>query len=322
MKTKITAWLLALGLVVPWAARAEVDFPARPLKLLVGFAAGGITDTTARQVAEEMGQVLGQPVVVDNRAGAGGNIATAELARAQPDGYTLMLASPGQLVVNPLTQKSPGFDPNTRFTLLSLVNESPFVFVVPAKSRFKSVAELVAWGKANDGGLSFASPGIGTTMHIAGEMLSVFAGVRAVHVPYRGGAQSTNDLVAGRVDFMIDSLGAVATQVQAGQLKVLAVAGPERLAQFPGVPALAETYPDFIASSWLGVVGPPNMPPAVAQVLARAVAQAARSPRYVESLEKRGSRTATTGPNAFATHLEKERSRVQRTVVKAGLKLD
>jgi len=322
MKIKITAWLLALGLAVPWGAQAEADFPNRPLKLLVGFAAGGITDTTARQVAEEMGQVLGQPVVVDNRTGAGGNIATAELARAQPDGYTLMLASPGQLVVNPLTQKSPGFDPNTKFTLLSLVNESPFVFVVPAKSRFKSVAELVAWGKANDGGLSFASPGMGTTMHIAGEMLSAFAGVRAVHVPYRGGAQSTNDLVAGRVDFMIDSLGAVASQVQAGQLKVLAVAGPERLAQFPGVPALAETYPDFIASSWLGVVGPPGMPPAVAEVLVRAVAQAARSPRYVETLEKRGSRIAVTGPQPFAAHLEKERSRVQRTVVKAGLKLD
>ncbi|MGO4391209.1 Bug family tripartite tricarboxylate transporter substrate binding protein [Variovorax sp. M-6] len=322
MKLIAILWL-AFGMTTAFAAPGGgTDYPSRPLRMIVGFAAGGITDITARQIAEEMSQALGQAVVVDNRTGAGGNIATAELARAQPDGYTVMLASPGQLVVNPLTQKSPGFDPRTKFTLISLVNESPFVFVVPAASKFKSVPELVAWGKANDGMLSFASPGMGTTMHIAGEMLQVFAGIKAVHVPYRGGAQSTGDLVAGRVDFMIDSLGAVASQVQAGQLKVLAAAGNERLPQFPGVPTLSEIYPDFVASSWLGVVGPPNMPPAVSAALVKAVERGARSPRYVETIEKRGSRIAALGPQAFAAHLEKERGRVERTVVKAGLRLD
>jgi tripartite-type tricarboxylate transporter receptor subunit TctC len=310
--------LAASALPPAWAA----PFPERPVKMLVGFAAGGITDITARQIAENMSRTLGQAVVVENRAGAGGNIATSELARAQPDGYTLMLASPGQLVVNPLTQKSPGFDPKTKFTLVSLANESPFVLVVPANSRFKSVADMVAWGKSNEGGLSFASPGLGTTMHIAGEMLQVMAGVKAVHVPYRGGAQSTNDLVAGRVDFMIDSVGAVATQLQAGQLKVLAVASGRKLAQFPDVPLLSSIYPGLEVSSWLGVVGPPGMPDDVQRTLVRAVEQAVREPAYVQMLEKRGSVVAASGPEAFAAHLAKERARVERTVVKAGLRLD
>jgi tripartite-type tricarboxylate transporter receptor subunit TctC len=310
---------LAAGALPPaWAAA----FPERPIKMLVGFAAGGITDITARQIAENMSRTLGQAVVVENRAGAGGNIATSELARAQPDGYTLMLASPGQLVVNPLTQKSPGFDPKTKFTLVSLANESPFVLVVPANSRFKSVADMVAWGKSNEGGLTFASPGLGTTMHIAGEMLQVMAGVKAVHVPYRGGAQSTTDLVAGRVDFMIDSVGAVATQLQAGQLKVLAVASGRKLAQFPDVPLLSSMYPGLEVSSWLGVVGPPGMPEDVQRTLVRAVEQAVREPAYVQMLEKRGSVVAAAGPEAFAAHLAKERARVERTVVKAGLRLD
>ena len=316
----IRTLLLVLGasLLPAWAT----TFPERPVKMLVGFAAGGITDITARQVAENMSRTLGQPVIVENRAGAGGNIATAELARAQPDGYTIMLASPGQLVVNPLTQKSPGFDPKTQFTLVSLANESPFVFVVPANSKFKSVPEMVAWGKAHDGGLSFASPGLGTTMHIAGEMLQVMAGVKAVHVPYRGGAQSTNDLVAGRVDFMIDSVGAVAGQIQAGQLKVLAVASGKKLSQFPDAPLLSSIYPGLEVSSWLGVVAPPGLPDDVQRNLVRAVEQAVREPAYVQMLEKRGSVVAPAGPAAFATHLAKERERVERTVVKAGLRLD
>ncbi len=322
MNKKIAALTLLFALCAGLAPAGAAGYPERPVKMLVGFGAGGITDITARQVAEEMSQVLGQPVVVENRSGAGGNIATAELARAQPDGYTIMLASPGQLVVNPLTQKSPGFDPRTRFTPVSLVNQSPFVFVVPANSRFRSVQEMVAWGKTNTAGLSFASPGLGTTMHIAGEMLQVASGVKAVHVPYRGGAQSTGDLVAGRVDFMIDSLGAVNAQVQAGQLKVLAVASGRKLAQFPDAPLLSDLYPGLEVSSWLGVVGPPNLPPEVQRTLVRAVEHATRQPRFIQIVEQRGSEIAPAGPEAFATHLAKERERVERTVLQTGLRLD
>ncbi|MDM0033576.1 tripartite tricarboxylate transporter substrate binding protein [Variovorax sp. J22P271] len=320
MNTRFGWLLLALcmGLHPAWSA----TFPERPVRMLVGFAAGGITDITARQVAEGMSRALGQPVVVDNRTGAGGNIASAELARAQPDGYTIMLASPGQLVVNPLTQKSLGFDPKTPFTLLSLVNESPFVLVVPANSRFKSVPEMVAWGKTHEAGLSFASPGLGTTMHIAGEMLKVMAGVPAVHVPYRGGAQSTADLVAGRVDFMIDSAGAVAAQVQGGQLRVLAVASGRELPQYPDAPLLSSLYPGLEASSWLGLVGPPGLPEEVQRTLLRAVEQAVSQPQYVQMLTTRGSIPASAGPAAFSALLVKERARVERTVVKAGLRLD
>lgn len=297
-------------------------YPSRPVKVLVGFAAGGITDITARTLAESMSPLLGQNMVVENKAGAGGNIASAELARSAPDGYTLMVASPGQLVVNPMTQASLGFDPKTEFSLIGMTNTSPFVVVVPTNSPFRSVADMVAWGKANPGQLMFASPGIGTTMHIGGEMLNAFANVGAVHVPYRGGAQSTADLVAGRVHFMMDSLGAVNNVITGGQLRVIGVTGAQRMERFPDVATLVEAYPDFELSSWLGLVGPPKLPADVLATLADGLARAVRAPRFVEHMQKRGSSVTDPSPAAFARHLERERRRIERTVVKTGLKLD
>lgn len=314
------ATLLACG--APAALSAAQSFANRPIRLLVGFGAGGITDLTARAVADELGKALGQSVVVENKPGAGGNIATAELARAAPDGHTLMLASPGQLVVNPLTHKSPGFDPKTQFTLIGLTNSSPFVLVVPTNSRFGSAAELLEFGKKNPGKLTFASPGLGTTMHIGGEMLNATAGIGAVHVPYRGGAQSTGDLVAGRVDFMIDSIGAVATQLEANQLKVLASASDKRNPRFPDVPALNELLPDVEVSSWLGIVAPPNVPAPIHAQLAAALARTVQSQRFADYIRTRGSSTVDPSPEYFAAHLERERRRVEQTVVKRGLRID
>lgn len=314
------ACLLALS-AAGFSARAQA-YPARPIKLLVGFAAGGITDLTARQLAEAMSPFLGQQLIVENKAGAGGNIASAELARTTPDGYTLMVASPGQLVVNPLTQKSVGFDPKTEFSLVGLINTSPFVVVVPASSPFKTAADLVNWGKQNPGKLSFASPGIGTTMHIGGEMLNALAGVQAVHVPYKGGAQSTADLVAGRVHFMIDSLGAVSGQVDAGQLRVIGVTSPVKMARFPDAQPMNTLYPDFELSSWLGLVGPPKLPADVMAALSAALTKAVKTPKFAETVEKRGSSVADSSPAYFAAHLKRERDRIERTVVKSGLRLD
>lgn len=312
--------LLAVALAT--GARASQSFATRPIRLLVGFGAGGITDLTARALTDDLAAALGQAVVVENKPGAGGNIATAELARATPDGHTLMLASPGQLVVNPLTQKSLGFDPNTQFTLIGLTNTSPFVLVVPSNSRFKSAAELLDFGRKNPGKLSFASPGLGTTMHIGGEMLNAFAGIAAVHVPYRGGAQSTGDLVAGRVDFMIDSIGAVAPQLEAGQLKVLASASDKRNPRYPDLPALNELLPDVEVSSWLGLVAPPNVPAPIREQLAAALARTVRAPRFSDYIRGRGSSTVNPSPEFFASHLARERRRVEETVVKRGLKLE
>lgn len=298
----------------PGLLHAE-SYPSSPIKLLVGFAAGGITDLSARALAEPLSHELKQPIIVDNRSGAGGNIASAELARAPADGYTLMLASPGQLVVNPLTQKSLGFDRNTAFSLIGLTNTSPFVLLVPTNSRFRTLAEFLDYGKKNPGKLSFGSPGIGTTMHIGGEMLNAVAGLQAVHVPYRGGSQSTTDLVAGRVDFMIDSVGAVSGQLESGQLRVLAVATPQRMSRFPDLPALAEVFPDVELSSWLGVVGPPNLPPAIVATLAGALQRAVSVPAYKEFVMARGSAPADPRPEFFAAHLEREKKRVEKTVV-------
>lgn len=306
-----------------WGQLAHAQkYPARPVRVLVGFAAGGITDITARILAESMSPLVGQNMVVENKAGAGGNIASAELARSAPDGYTLMVASPGQLVVNPMTQTSLGFDPKTEFSLIGMTNTSPFVVVVPANSPFRSVADMVAWGKANPGQLMFASPGIGTTMHIGGEMLNAFTSVGAVHVPYRGGAQSTADLVAGRVHFMMDSLGAVNNVITSGQLRVIGVTGTQRMERFPEAAPLVEAYPDFELSSWLGLVGPPKLPDDVLATLADALARAVRVPKFVEHMQKRGSSLTDPSPVAFTRHLERERRRIERTVLKIGLKLD
>lgn len=304
--------------MAPGLLKAQT-YPTRPIKMLVGFAAGGVTDLSARALSEHLGRELGQPVVVDNRSGAGGNIASAELSRAAPDGYTIMLASPGQLVVNPLTHKSLGFDRNTAFSLIGLTNTSPFVVLVPSNSRFKTLAEFLDFGKKNPGKLTFASPGIGTTMHIGGEMLNAAAGLQAVHVPYRGGAQSTSDLVAGRVDFMVDSVGAVTPQLEAGQLRVLATTTPERMSRFPGIPTVGETYPDVELSSWLGVVGPPNLPPAIAGTLAQALQRAVATPAYKDYVKARGSAPADPRPEAFAAHLQREKQRVEKTVVARNL---
>lgn len=323
MKQLLSSLVLGAALATSGAAaQAQEDYPNRPITMLVGFAAGGITDSTARVLADEMGKAMGATVIVENKPGAGGNIAAAELARTEPDGYTLMLGSPGQLVVNPLTQESLGYDRDTKFTLISLANESPFVFVVPPDSPFNSVEELVKWGKENDGKLTFASPGIGTTMHIGGEMLKVFADVDAVHVPYKGGAQSSTDLMAGRVDFMIDSLGAVSSLIRGKKLKLLAIASGERMEEFSGVPTLAETYPGLSVSSWLGLVAPPGVPDEIVEKLVAGATEAFNSPIYRKLLENRGSRPAKMGPEAFAKHLATERERVKKTIVKAGLKLD
>lgn len=315
----LATWPLWSG----WAHAQNIPkYPGRPIRVLVGFAAGGITDLTARMLAEAMSSPLGQNMVVENKAGAGGNIASAELARSAPDGYTLMVASPGQLVVNPMTQSTLGFDPKTEFSLVGLTNTSPFVVVVPFSSPFRSVTDLVAWGKANPGKLTYASPGIGTTMHIGGEMLNAFTGVDAVHVPYRGGAQSTADLVAGRVHFMIDSLGATSTVITSGQLRVIGVTGTQRMERFPEAAALIETYPDFELSSWLGLVGPPKLPAPVLDILSSALAKAVRTPKFVEHIQGRGSSLTDPSPAAFVRHLDRERRRIERTVLKTRLKLD
>jgi len=304
------------------AFSATQSYPNRPIRLLVGFGAGGVSDLTTRALVEDLGAALGQPIVVENKPGAGGNIATAELARSAPDGYTLMMASPGELVINPLTQRSLGFDPATPFTLIGLTITSPFVLVVPADSRFKSAAELLEFGRKNPGKLSFGSPGIGTTMHLAGEMLNAFGRISAVHVPYRGGAQATGDLVAGRVDFMIDSIGAVTSQLDAGQLKVLASASSKRSPRYPNLPALNELLPEVEVSSWLGLIAPPNVPSAIKSQLAAALGRAVRSQRFVDFVRNNGNSTVDPGPEYFAAILQRERKQVEQTVVKRGLRLD
>lgn len=312
----------AMYVITAPAFSATPSYPNRPVRLLVGFGAGGITDLTARALADDFGTALGQPIVVDNKAGAGGNIATAELARSTSDGYTLMLASPGQLVVNPLTQRSLGFDPTTQFSLIGLTGISPFVLVVPAKSRFKTATELLEFGKKNPGKLSFGSPGIGTTMHIGGEMLNAFGGIAAVHVPYRGGAQATGELVAGRVDFMIDSIGAVIGQLSAGQLRVLASASERRNPRYPNLPALNEILPEVEVSSWLGLVAPPNIPGAIKSQLVAALGHAVKGKRFVDFTRNHDNVVVDSQPDYFAALLQRERKRVEQTVVKQGLRLD
>jgi tripartite-type tricarboxylate transporter receptor subunit TctC len=253
---------IALACAVATAARAE--FPERPIKMLVGFSAGGGTDVAARIVAPGLGEALGQAVVVENRPGASGLIAAEAVARTAADGYTLMMGSQTTLAVAPVLYRKYTLDAARDFAGVGLTGTSPLVLVVNPKVAAHSVAELIALAKAEPGKLNFASGGVGTTPHMAGELFRLIAGINVVHVAYRGEAPAINDLIGGQVPMMFSNLSAVIGQVRAGSLRALAVASPKRSPTAPEIPTLAEQgLAGCEVETWFGVVAPARTPRAV-----------------------------------------------------------
>ena len=298
---------ICVFLLVSSAAQAQ-NYPDRPIKLIAPFPAGGLADVLARAVGDEMSKTLGQPVIVENRAGAGGTVGADAVARAAPDGYTLLMTSAGILTANQFLYAQMPFNVETAFIPVSNVADMSMLVVVNPKVEAKTLKEFVALAKAQPGKLNFGSPGIGTTGHLGLAMLMHAAKLQIGHVPYRGAAPAVTDLIAGQIDGVVDNPPTVISHIQSGKIRPLAVAAKQRMALLPDVPTAAEQgVANYEASSWFGIVAPAGTPPAVVAKLNAAVAAAVRTPAMQERFSKSGARLIGDKPEEFAARIAAER---------------
>jgi len=315
--------LAALPLMLAGAAQAQARWaPDKPLRLVVPFPPGGSTDVTARQVASALGERLGQQVVVDNRAGAGGNIAAELVARAEPDGYTLIMATSSTHASNAALYRRLPFNPVRDFTPISQIAFIPNLLVVHPDVPVNSVAELVAYAKAKPGQLNYGSGGSGTSLHLAAALFAQKAGIDMVHVPYRGGAPVAADLVSGKIQLSFSPLVEVLQQVRAGKLRALGVTTAKRSALMPDVPAIGEVLPGYEVALWNGIMGPAGLPaPAVAR-LASEIAAIVGSPDMRSRLGEQGSDPVGSTPQEFIAFIAAEQPKWAEMVRISGATVD
>ena len=299
--------LLAAAAAFAFSVQAQ-DYPSSPIKFVVPSAPGATTDALARIVGEQLQRKWGQPVIVENRAGAGGNIGAEYAIKANPDGYTLLFSYPAPVVVNKSLYAKLSFDPDG-FVPVSLVGTAPLVLAVPPKVAAKSVQELIAFAKANPDRLNYASQGSGTTGHLAAELFKSMAGVSIVHVPYKSSAPAQTALLSGEVDMMLVELSSVLPQISAGKLRALAVGSEKRNPFLPEVPAMAEVLPGYVALTWFGVVAPPKTPPAIVNKLAAAVGEALKQPDVAKKLRGMTVDAIGSTPAEMALFMRQERER-------------
>jgi len=303
-------------LALPGLARAQA-FPTRQVRIVVAFTPGGTTDIIARLVGAQLERRWAQPVVIDNRPGAGGNIGTDHVVKSPPDGYTLLIGSVGPLAVNVSLYRNMPYDPRRDLAAVTLIAGVPNVLIVRPDFAARDVAGLVAEAKRRPGQLSYASTGAGTSSHLSGVMLDRMAGIETVHVPYRG-AVALNDMLAGRVQFMFATIPSVIEQIRAGQLRPIAVTTTRRSRSLPEVPTMVELgYPDFDASSWFGMVAPARTPPAIINRLAEEVHAVLRDPAIERQMVEQGADPVGNGPEAFAAYIAREVARWE-TIVRAA----
>jgi tripartite-type tricarboxylate transporter receptor subunit TctC len=310
---------LALMLLGGADMAAAQNYPSRTIRIIVPLPPGANGDLMPRILAQHLSARLGQPVVIENRSGAGQNLG-AELAfRAEPDGYTLLATPQGPLVISPSFIPRFAFDPS-QFVPVTIMAKLPYILAVHPKVPAATFAEFIAYARANPGKLNYASPGIGSSGHLTGEMLKLAAGIQMTHVPYSGLAPALTDLLAGHVDVMFNNLGEGLPLVQENKLKGLAVTSDKRAADLPNVPAVAETYPEVVSTSWFAVVAPPKTPPAIAEKLSRTLADILREPE-VEKRWRDMTLTAVGGtPEEIAAFFKVETERWRKVIVAGRLK--
>ncbi|WP_199227669.1 tripartite tricarboxylate transporter substrate binding protein [Acidovorax sp. HMWF018] len=290
-----------------------------PIRILVGAPAGGSTDTLARTLSIEMGRLLGRTVIVENRPGAGGNIAADAVAKAAPDGNTLLMSFTSHAINASLYPSLP-FDPVKDFTPLTCVATSPSVLVAHPTLPAKDVRELIALAKAKPGKLNFAIGAVGSSLHLAGDAFKMQSGAYIVNIPYRGTAPALQDVLAGQVDLMFAAVGNAQAQIRAGKLKALGVTSAKRLPAFPDVPAIAEVLPGYESSAWFGLFGPGQMNPELAKRLSDAARQAIATPDVKKRLELEGAVPVGNSPDEFARFVQAEIPRWAKVVKFAGAK--
>ena len=305
------------------AAPARADYPDRPIHLVVPFPAGGGADVLARPIMPRGARELGTTIVVENRPGAGGNVGAEYVARAAPDGYTLLYGTNGTHAINRALYASIPFDPVRDFAPVSRMTQIAALVVVYPGLPVATVGELVAYAKANPGKVFFASAGNGTTSHLAGELFRTVAQVDVVHTPYRGGALAANDLMGGHVAMMIDVMPNVLPLAKGGKLRALAVTTAARVPAAPEIPTVAESgLPGFEVSAWDGVLAPAGTPPVVIDRLNAAIRTALADPEVRDALVARGAQPVPGTPEAFARHIAAESEKWAQVVKKAGAKVD
>ena len=317
-------WLASVLLSLGWlssGAQAQ-SYPSRPIRLVVPYPAGGPTDLLARIVATRLGDKLGQPVIIDNKSGASGMVGAEAVARAAPDGYTL-LANASIHVINPSLYAKPRYDAIADFAPVSNLADVPLVLALNAKVPARSVKELAALAKSANPPLAFASAGNATSQHLSGEAFKIAAGVDMLHVPYKGSAPALTDLIGGQVQLMFDSLPSSMPFIKAGTIRPLAVTTARRSTALPDVPTVAESgFPGFSISTWYGVWAPAATPPAIVQRLSQEIAADVRLPEVREQFAGMGAEPVGNTPEEFAAFTKTELAKWARIVKQSGAKVD
>jgi tripartite-type tricarboxylate transporter receptor subunit TctC len=312
------AVIVALTAMLP-PSHAQ-DYPSRPVRIIVPFPAGGSADVIPRIVGDYLSRKWGQPVVIENRPGAAGNIGSEIAYKADPDGYTLLSAPPPPLVINQSLYPKLNFDP-TQLIPIVVMARIPNALVVTPSFPPKTVPELIAYAKANPGKVNSAIQGIGTTSHLTSEMFQLEAGVKFQHVPYTGSAPALNDLIGGNVDIMFDNLGVSLSLVQGGKLRLVAVASPKRMKALPDVPAIAETLPGFESEAFFSVVAPPKTPMAIVNKINADVNEGLRQPDLLARMAKLSAEVVGGTQEETAAYFRSEVLRWQKVIKAANVKL-
>jgi tripartite-type tricarboxylate transporter receptor subunit TctC len=318
---KTLSALLIAGSVVSGPASAQADYPSKPISFIVAYGAGGGADARSRQIGQRLAEKLGKPVIVENKPGAGGNIGTAFIARANPDGYTIGMGNFAPLAVNKAMFEKMGFDPQADLLPIVAIEQGPLVLCVPANSPYKNVADIVTAAKARPGSLNFGSGGIGGTHHLSGELFKQAAGIDMIHVPYKSGGAATSDLLGGQLLMMFEQMYSALPNIKSGKVRALAITSAKRSPQLPNVPTFSEVgYPKVVVNNWQGLVAPKGTPRPIVDKLNKAVNEILIEPKIRDLIVEQSNDPLGGTPEDFAKLIASESAKWSVVVKQANIK--